>query len=119
MIRLVQRKLIIPRGDTGSFSIPIKEEVVSGDVAIFAIFDELTKTTVFEKTLTLEPNATTLTISFTSQETQALTAGRYKWDVRIYHSPIYDQNKIIGGAEVNSYYAAYSLPTCEIREVVR
>ena len=27
MIRLIQRRLIIPRGDTGSFSIPINNEV--------------------------------------------------------------------------------------------
>jgi len=43
MIRLIQRRLIIPRGDTGEFSIPAITNKNTGDVAIFTIFDPLTQ----------------------------------------------------------------------------
>jgi hypothetical protein len=49
MIRLIQRRLIIPRGDTGSFTIPTLGDVSNGDVAVFSIYDALTHKTVFEK----------------------------------------------------------------------
>ena len=42
MIRLIKRRLIIPRGDTGSFSIPTQGLVREGDLAVFGIFDTLT-----------------------------------------------------------------------------
>ena len=49
MIRLIQRRLIIPRGDTGSFTIPTRGTVEEGDVAVFSLYDALTHKTVFEK----------------------------------------------------------------------
>lgn len=40
MIRLIQRRLIIPRGDTGSFTIPMLENVSKANtIAIFSIFN--------------------------------------------------------------------------------
>ena len=48
MIRLIQRRLIIPQGDTGTFTIPTQGTVEQGDKAIFAIYDNLThKTALF------------------------------------------------------------------------
>ena len=122
MIRLIQRRLIIPRGDSGSFSIPVNGEIQQGDAAIFAIFDPVTKTTLFEKRAELSQDAASFTIYIGAGETNDIAAGKYKWDIRVYHEPIYDledAEKIIGGTAINSYYAAYSLPICEIREVVR
>ena len=49
MIRLIQRRLIIPQGDTGTFTIPTQGSVSQGDQAVFAIYDNLTHTTVLEK----------------------------------------------------------------------
>ena len=49
MIRLIQRRLIIPRGDTGSFTIPIQGTVEDGDIAVFSIFDPMTHKTILEK----------------------------------------------------------------------
>jgi len=43
MIRLIQRRLIIPRGDTGSFTIPALKSMQPEDVAVFSIYDPLTK----------------------------------------------------------------------------
>lgn len=116
MIRLIQRRLIIPRGDTGSFSIPTLGSVTEGDVAIFGIFDPLTHKAVLMKKF----NATvpTLTIVFESEDTINIEPRKYTWDITIYKSPIYDEeNMLIGAAEINSYYAAYKLPICEIRDV--
>jgi len=40
------------------------------------------------------------------------------WDIKLYRGPKYDEEgKIIGGDEIDSYYAAFSLPVCEIKEV--
>lgn len=117
MIRLVQRKLIIPRGDTGTFSLPINETIASGDIALFVIFNPLTQSTLFNKIISLDAGATTLNIEFSYNDTIDLTPGHYRWDVKIYHEPEYDEEDIlIGAAQVNSYYASYSLPPCEIRE---
>ena len=116
MIRLIQRRLIIPRGDTGSFSIPTIGAVEGGDVAVFSIYDFLTHKTVFEKIVPATPDI--LTISFTHEETVNLIPSKYLWDIKLYKNPQYDEeNLLIGGDEINSYYAAFSLPVCEIREV--
>lgn len=116
MIRLIRRRLIIPRGDTGSFSIPTIGEVGESDVAIFGIFDPLThKTLVMKK---IQATSPTLTISFATEDTINLEPRKYNWDITIYKGPIYDEEgELIGAEEVNSYYSAYKLPTCEITEV--
>ena len=120
MIRLIQRRLIIPRGDTGSLTVPMLCEVDDGDVAVFSIFDPLTRTTVLEKIIPATND--TLTIEFSHSDTVDLAPKKYLWDIKIYKSPIYetddnDESRLVGGAEINSYYAAFSLPICEIREV--
>lgn len=115
MIRLVQRRLIIPRGDTGSFSIPVNS---AGELAVFSIYDTLTHTTVFEKEIELAEGQEELVVPFTHQDTVNLTPKKYLWDIKIYSGPQRDEDGIlIGGEEINSYYAAFSLPVCDIREV--
>ena len=49
MIRLIQRRLIIPQGDTGTFTIPVQGSMTANDVAILSIYDPLTRTTVLNK----------------------------------------------------------------------
>lgn len=116
MIRLIQRRLIIPRGDTGSFTIPTINTVQEGDIAVFSIYDPLTRTTVFEKIFAATSN--TLTISFVHTDTVNLAPKKYLWDIKMYSNPQYDEEgKLINGDEINSYYAGFSLPICEIREV--
>lgn len=114
MIRLVQRKLIIPRGDTGSFSVPTIAAASQGDVAVFTIFDCLTRAKVFQKTVT--PQDSNLVVEFTHNDTVNLPPGRYVWDIKFYINPQYADNELVNGDEINSYYAGYSLPDCEIRE---
>lgn len=113
MIRLVQRKLIIPRGDTGTFSVPVISTLNTGDVAVFTIIDMKTKRKVYEKIIDATPD--TISIRFEHRDTVNLPVGRYYWDIKFYQNPEWADNELINGTEVDSYYAAYSLPECEIR----
>ena len=121
MIRLIQRRLIIPRGDTGTFTIPTQGTVEIGDIAVFSIYDPLTQSTVLEKIIAATPE--TLSFSFEQADTVSLEpSNRYLWDIKIYHGPQYDSNNnLIGGTEVDSYYAAFglSMPRCVIKQVAQ
>lgn len=114
MIRLIQRRLIIPRGDTGSFSIPVLKQPNAGDIAVFTIFDCSTRTRMFQKQVAVEGD--TISIAFTHTDTVNLKPGKYFWDIKFYTDPVFVEDELVDGVEVDSYYAAYSLPDCEIRE---
>lgn len=113
MIRLVQRRLIIPRGDTGSFSIPALPDVKTGDVAVFTIFDTLHNSIIYQKIV--EELQDLVTVRFEHQDTVNLPVGDYYWDIKIYKNPVFIDEELVDGEEVDSYYAAYNLPECEIR----
>jgi len=114
MIRLIQRRLIIPRGDTGSFNIPLLSGTNINDVAVFTIIDPLVRKKIFEKIIKIESD--TLSIALSHDETVGLKPGKYLWDIKIYKDPEYLDDELINGSEVNSYYGGFSLPTCEIKE---
>ena len=118
MIRMVQRRLIIPRGDTGSFSIPVNGTIAAGDLAVFSIYDTLTHKTVFENEIELNGDEENIVIPFKHEDTVNLKPKRYLWDIKIYSGPIRNEDGVlVDGAEINSYYAAFSLPICDIKEV--
>lgn len=122
MIRLIQRRLIIPRGDTGSFSIPIQGTMEQNDTAVFYIYDPMTKKSV--QYIKGEINDDLITINFTREKTANLDTKKYLWDIVIYKNPEYEEGddimeNPIDGTEINSYYAAFSLPICEIKEVAQ
>lgn len=122
MIRLIRRRLIIPQGDTGTFTIPTQGTVSLGDKAIFAVYDNLTHKTVLEKQIDATPD--TLTFHFVSEDTLNIEpddrGSRYSWDITILRDPIYDlNNQVTGYREIDSYYAAFKLPPCVIRRVMR
>ena len=124
MIRLIQRKLIIPQGDTGNFTIPTQGEVGENDLATFAIYDTLTHKTVLEKKIVATPE--TLTFNFATEDTLKIEpdekecGGRYRWDITIQRDPLYDENNnLIHYDSVDSYYAAFGLPICVIKRVTR
>lgn len=114
MIRLIQRKLIIPRGDTGTFSVPVLPTLNTGDVAVFTIFNPLTHTKVYQKII--EVNGDALVIRLEHSDTVNLPVNKYVWDIKFYQNPLFIDEELVSGDEVDSYYAAYSLPDCEIRE---
>jgi len=114
MIRLINRRLIIPRGDTGSFTIPVLTSSSAADISVFTIFDCLTRRKIFQKEIIAADN--TLTVEFTHEDTVNLVPGRYVWDIKYYKNPTYAEGELIDGEEVDSYYAGFSLPVCEIKE---
>lgn len=114
MIRLIQKKLIIPRGDTGSFSIPALAAASNADAAVFTIFDCMTHSRLFQKKINISGD--TLTFEFTHEETVNWKPGKYVWDIKFYKNPTEADGEVIDGDEVDSYYAGYQLPECEIRE---
>jgi len=114
MIRLIQRRLIIPRGDTGSFSVPILGTMSETDIAVFSIFDQRIRKIIFSKYADLEEN--NLKIDFSHMDTVNLKPGKYVWDIKIYKNPQFIDDNLIGGDEINSYYAGFSLPVCEVKE---
>ena len=127
MIRLIQRRLIIPQGDTGEFTIPTQGTVSNGDVAILAIYDNLTQKTVLEKQI--PATAETLTFNFESKDTASLepndgdyyysNSKRYSWDITIMREPFTNDNDELEYASIDSYYAAFDLPPCIIKRVTR
>lgn len=122
MIRLIQRRLIIPQGDTGTFTIPMQGTMEQGDRAIFSIYDNLTQTVVLEKEMI--PNENTLSYNFASEDTLGIEpddrGSRYSWDVTIQRNPLYDENEqLVHYDSIDSYYAAFSLPPCIIKRVTR
>ena len=114
MIRLVQRTLIIPRGDTGFFTIPQIAAADPNNIAVFSIFDPVKHTKIFEKQV--DASGEILTINFTHFDTVNLPVGKYKWDIKFYQNPTIIDDQLVDGTEVNSYYSAFSLPDCEIRQ---
>ena len=114
MIRLVGKKLIIPRGDTGSFSVPLVTTFDPSDKAIFSILDEKTQKVIQRIECVISEEA--LTVNFTHYDTVNLPIGKYYWDIKSYKNPEIVDGELVNGTEVDSYYAAYSLPVCEIRQ---
>lgn len=125
MIRLIQRRLIIPQGDTGTFTIPVQGTMTENDVAILSIFDPLTQKTMITIKGAVDNSNNILTFEFQAQDTLNIEPSkRYLWDIKIYRNASYDeQNHVINHADLtlpffaDSYYAAFKLPTCEIRAV--
>lgn len=122
MIRLIQRRLIIPRGDTGFFTIPLQGTVEENDTAVFYIYDPMTKESV--QAIKGEISDGIITFTVLREHTANLMPKKYLWDVVIYKNPQYEEDdeehiRPINGEEINSYYAAFSLPICDIKEVAQ
>ena len=130
MIRLVGRRLIIPQGDTGTFTIPMQGTMDDNDKALISIYDNLLHKTVLEKEMTADTSNSTLTYTFSSEDTITAADGtpiepddrgsRYSWDIVIQRNSLIDENEqLIHCDSIDSYYAAFSLPPCVIKRVTR
>jgi hypothetical protein len=116
MIRIIGTRLLIPKGDTGFFSLPNKGIFSEDDVAVFSVRDPLTQTTVIEKLI--DASSSFLLIEIEKEDTFKLNAGKYYWDIKLYRRPIYDEdNLLIDALEVDSYYSAFEQPLLIIKEV--
>lgn len=112
MIRFVSRKLIIPVGDTGTFTIPLLANIPSENgVAVFSIFNLQKRIHQQEQHI----KGDTITFRLEHDQTKDFPVGTYNWDVKIYTNPQYNEKGLlINGDQVNSYYAAFELPKCEV-----
>lgn len=120
MIRLIRRCLIIPQGDTGTFTIPIQGTMEAGDVALFSIYDPLTRTNLLVLKGEVDSTNNVLNFNFIPENTLNIEpSNRYQWDITIYRGAVYNEEtqKITSATTVDSYYAAFKLPTCDIRTV--
>ena len=119
MIRLIGRRLIIPRGDTGTFTIPTQGAIEGPTVAILGIYDPLTKE--IHELAPVNVTGETITFEFTHADTANLEpSDRYQWDIKIYRGDLqYQDNQLIGASQIDSYYAAFgsSMPKCVIKQV--
>lgn len=122
MIRLIQRRLIIPQGDTGTFTIPIQGTMDEHAEAWISIYDNLTHKTVLEKQMTVT-NENTLQYVFQTEDTVNIEpddrGSRYSWDITILRGVERDENGMVHCDSVDSYYAAFELPPCVIKRVTR
>lgn len=118
MIRIIGTRLIVPRGDTGSFTLPTKGFPNEEDKAVFSVRDPLTRTTVIEKVL--DASQPHLYIFLEHEDTCELEAKDYLWDITLYRNPQYDieTGEIIGGTEVETYYSGYKNPIFSLKESV-
>lgn len=118
MIRMIGTRLMIPKGDTGFFSLPNRGLCSSGDVAVFSVIDRITQSTVIEKQI--DASGSHLLFELKQEDTAKLSAGKYYWDVKIYRDPEYDEDGILINAfEIDSYYSAYEQPLLIIKEVAK
>lgn len=116
MIRIVGKRIIIPKGDTGFFYLMNKGTHSEGDVAVFSVKDPLTQTTVIEKIL--DASEPKINIEIKNEDTKNLPAGKYFWDLKLYKSPEYDEDGLlINALEIDSYYSAFESPLFIIKEV--
>ena len=113
MIRMIARRLIIPRGDTGQLTVPLlASDSTAPQIAIFSILDLINQKTIYQSQATI--NNDMVVIDFSHENTKDLPLGQYVWDIKVYTNPQYKNNKLINGDEVHSYYAGFTYPVCEI-----
>ena len=116
MIRMVGTRIIIPKGDTGSFHLTNRGENSENTVAVFSVKDPLTKKTVIEKIIDVSER--NIKIEIESKDTKGLPAGKYFWDLKLYKNPEYDEDGVlIDALEIDSYYSAFKSPLFIIKEV--
>lgn len=115
MIRLRYNRIYLPRGDSGSIIIPTIGSPAEGDKAVFAIYNPRRRETILEKIV--DASQDHLVVDFQFEDTKDIAPGKYQWDIKIYKNPIYEDGKMVGASEINSYYAAYQLPDFTISEV--
>lgn len=114
MIRLRNKTILIPRGDTGVFSIMNKRIPQNENLAVLSVYDPLTNETVLEKTVSAAYES--LTFFFEEQDTINLFPKKYLWDIKLYSSPYIKEGEMFWGS-IDSYYSAYGLPSFIITEV--
>lgn len=118
MLRIIGSRVMLPKGDTGSFRMPIKQELIDeSTVVVFSVFDKLTRKTILEKQFGVEEDGFCY-ISINHDDTKDLQVGKYFWDLKIYYMPVYDEDGIlIDAMQIDSIYSTHHMATFLITEV--
>lgn len=118
VIRLIGTRIIMPRGDTGSFVLPNQGFPSETDIALFSVKDSLTQEVVIEKEI--DASGSHLCVFLEHEDTCKLEAKDYIWDITIFRKPKRDieTNEIISGVEVETYYACYKNCVFSLKESV-
>ena len=116
MIRLIARRLILPRGDSGELAVPLLASGATTQettkIAIFSILDLIGNKIIYQDKATIDGDI--VKVIFTHDKTKDLPLGQYVWDIKVYTNPRYNGSKLIDGDTVDSYYAGFTYPVCEI-----
>jgi hypothetical protein len=70
---------------------------------------------IYQKQIT-DIDGDTFTVRFEHEDTVNMPVGKYYWDIKFYQNPVIADNIVIDGDEIDSYYAAFTLPECEVRQ---
>lgn len=118
MLRIIGSRIMLPKGDTGSFRMPIRKELISNStVVVFSVFDKLTRKTILEKNFPVREDGFCY-IYIDHGDTKDLPVGKYYWDLKAYYMPKYDEDgKIIDAMEIDSTYSSHHMATFLIMEV--
>lgn len=118
MLRLIGSRIMLPKGDSGSFRLPVKAEVVaSNTIAVFSVFDKLTRKTILEKQFEVMDDGFVY-VSIDHNDTKDLPVGKYYWDVKTYYMPKFDEDgKLIDALQIDSIYSTHHMATFLIMEV--
>lgn len=118
MIRVIGDRIMIAKGDTGTFTVPNIYCKQENDIAVLVVYDSMYKKKVIEKISDADEDL--LVFSFVSDDTKELEARTYYWDIIIYHEPIYDDEGLpIDGTHIDSYYGTrLKLPKFIVKGVI-
>lgn len=118
MVRIVYpADIILPRGDIGSVQIKVPYFTDEDDVALFVVWDEhYPHYPIWQQIAYMADGIVTLT--FGKDIAWGIMPGKYRWDVKIYHDPEYDESgRVIGAKTIDSLYGSYRLPRFIVKEV--
>ena len=77
-------------GDTANMLIHVEyKELSAGDVLVFAIFDPSDLNDIVRKTVEIKDGIARIRLC--NHDTRDVEPGRYKWNLRLITSPIYDE----------------------------
>jgi len=118
MLRLIGKRIMINKGDTGMLILPNIAAGCTNAVAVLTVYDKLYKQKIIEKATPAVEDM--LSFSFESQDTSELEPRTYYWDVKIYHNPLLDEDDFpLTGSVVDSYYGSFNkLPKFIVTGVV-
>lgn len=88
-------RITCPRGDTGALSFTFSGAISlkPGDMLVFGLYNPATKETVLRKQVEIVDGAALLL--FTNADTRDLSAGSYKYNLRVVTDPEYDENGLV------------------------